>query len=811
MDTVTPARKPCALDKYDVIIVGGGIIGASIAYHLATLTNRRVCLLERNQLTSGTTWHAAGLVAELRASANLTRLARYSGALYESLETAGEGLGFRRVGALTLAKNEPRAYELKKQAAMARHHKVECEWLATGEIAARFPHIETEDLVGGVYMPNDGQTNPVDTTVALARIAKANGADIVEQCNVTELVVARNKIKGVIANGERFDAEQVVLATGLWTRDLGLSVSADFPLYPAEHFYAVTEPIEATGPIVRIPDDGIYVKPDAGRLLIGSFEREAKPISTTRLPDEAFIELPFDLDHFLPYLEAGLNRIKGIQNLGIRTWFNGPESFTPDGRYMLGESPQVEQLFVAAGFNSIGIQSAGGVGKVMTEWLDKRRPPLDLWEVDVRRFYPFQNEDDYLVQRTAESLGLLYAMHWPYHQHESARGQQRSPLFEALQAQGACHGELAGWERPNWYAGPEQSPSYQYSYGRQNWFENARRECEAVRNDVALFDQSSFAKYRVTGLDACAYLNYLCTANVDVEPGQTVYCQWLNAEGGIEADVTVTRHDEQDYWVVSAATSVVRDLHWMHRHSRRYNVAVMDITQDWAVIGVMGPSARVRLQPYADVPLNDRDFPFATSQHIELAGSKVIATRLTYVGALGWELYIPRQNALAVYQTITQTPIQHAGYHAMDSLRIEKAYRHWGHDICDEDTPLEAGLGFTVDWRKSNTLGLAALTAQKDRGLQRRLILFQLADEQALMTHEEPIWSEGERVGTVTSSAYGYSVNASLAFGYVETDIGMTRKEILNKPYTIEIGDRHYEAIGHSRAVYDPDNEEIRC
>ncbi len=811
MESVTALRTTRALEKYDVIIVGGGIIGASIAYHLATETNRRICLLERNQLTSGTTWHAAGLVAELRASANLTRLARYSGELYESLEDSGEGLGFRRVGALTLAKNESRAYELKKQAAMARHNQVECDWLTAAAISDRFPHIQTKDLVGGVFMPNDGQTNPVDTTVALARLAKNNGADIVEQCEVSELIVVRDRVKGVIANGEQLEAEQVVLATGLWTRDLGKSVGADFPLYPAEHFYAVTEPIEAAGPIVRIPDDGIYVKPDAGRLLIGSFEREAKPISATQLPDEAFIELPFDLDHFLPYLEAGLARIEGTENLGIRTWFNGPESFTPDGRYMLGESPQVEQLFVAAGFNSIGIQSAGGVGKVMTEWLEKRRPPLDLWEVDVRRFSPFQNEDDYLVQRTAESLGLLYAMHWPYHQHESARHQRCSPLYETLAAQGACHGELAGWERPNWYASPDQSPTYEYSYGPQNWFENARRECEAVRNDVALFDQSSFAKYRVTGLDACAYLDYLCSANVDVEPGQTVYCQWLNAAGGIEADITVTRHDEQDFWVVSAAASVVRDLHWMHQHARRYNVEITDITQDWAVIGVMGPSARVRLQPYADVPLNNRDFPFATSQQIELAGHEVVATRLTYVGALGWELYIPKQDALAVYQTITQSPIQHAGYHAMDSLRIEKAYRHWGHDICDEDTPLEAGLGFTVDWSKTKTLGLAALAAQKEQGLTRRLILFKLIDTQALMTHEEPIWSDGKRVGKVTSSAFGYSVNASLAFGYVETEQGVTRKEILNKSYTIEIGDRHFEAIPQPRAVYDPDNEEVRC
>lgn len=796
------------MHTYDVIIVGGGILGASIAYHLATQTERRVCLLERRQMTSGTTWHAAGLVAELRASANLTRLARYSGRLYEALEQEGHGLGFQRVGALTLAKNEDRAFELKKQAAMARQNEIQCDWLPARAIAERFPHIQTADLVGGVYMPNDGQTNPVDTTLALARLAKLAGAEIRENAHVTELLTRRGAITGVICNEEELSAQQVVLASGLWTRELGKAVGADFPLYPAEHFYAVTEPVAAHGPIVRAPDDGVYIKPDAGRLLIGCFEREAKPIDSAQLPDDAFIEFPFDLDHFLPYLEAGLGRIEGANNAGIRTWFNGPESFTPDGRYLLGESPQVEQLFVAAGFNSIGIQSAGGVGQVMAEWLEKRRPPLDLWEVDVRRFHPYQNENDYLVSRTSESLGLLYAMHWPFHQHESARDVRRSPIHDSLKAAGACFGELAGWERPNWYSNKDQAPRYIYSYGRQNWFENARIEYEAVRQDVALFDQSSFAKYRISGVQACAFLNHLCTADIDVEAGQTVYCQWLNEDGGIEADITVTRHDEREFWVVSAAACAVRDRHWMQRHRRRFNVDIQDITDQWAVLGVMGPNARLHLQPYADTPLNDQDFPFATSQRIELAGIETVATRLTYVGALGWELYIPRESAPSVYKAITQKPIRHAGYHAMDSLRIEKAYRHWGHDIGDEDTLLEAGLSFTVDWNKTETIGLSALAAQKERGVRRRLVLFQLHDPQALLTHEEPIWCDGKYVGRVTSSAYGYGLGASVAFGYVEGEL--SRSEILARRYQIEIGDRFYAATPSFRALYDPDNLEIR-
>ena len=793
--------------NYDVVIVGGGIVGASIAYHIATTSNRSVCLLEQQQLTSGTTWHAAGLVAELRASANLTRLAKYSGQLYESLENSGEGLGYRRVGALTLAKNEDRAFELKKQAAMARHNDVACEWLNPADIQEKFPHIETSDLVGAVYMPNDGQTNPVDTTVALARLAKAAGADIYEQTSVSEILIENGAAVGVVAQDQTIKAKQVVLAAGLWTRALGQRIGADFPLYPSEHFYAVTEPLDASGPIVRVPDDGIYIKPDAGRLLIGSFEREAKPIEPALIPDTGFVELPFDLDHLYPYLEAGLSRIVGAQDTGIRTWFNGPESFTPDGRYMLGESPQVQQLFVAAGFNSIGIQSAGGVGKVMAEWLEQRRPPMDLWEVDVRRFHPFQNEANYLVDRTAESLGLLYAMHWPFQQHESARDIRKSPFHDQVAAIGACHGELAGWERPNWYANAGQDAKYEYSYGPQNWFENTRREHAAVRSDVALFDQSSFAKYSVRGADACAYLNHLCTANVEVPPGQTVYCQFFNEQGGIEADVTITRHDTDYFWVVSAAACAVRDLHWMHMHKGKYAVVIEDITDQWAVLGIMGPNARNTLQPFTDTSLENDAFPFATSQNLTLAGVDLVATRLTYVGALGWELYIPTDQASSVYEAINETPIPHAGYHAMDSLRIEKGYRHWGHDICDEDTPLEAGLSFTVDWDKDGALGLDALRTQKAAGFRKRLVLFQLQDSEALLTHEEPIWSDGQRVSKVTSSAYGYSVNASLAFGYVEAD---SRKEILAKSFEVEIGDRRIGAIPTFKAVHDPQGLEIK-
>jgi 4-methylaminobutanoate oxidase (formaldehyde-forming) len=478
---------------------------------------------------------------------------------------------------------------------------------------------------------------------------------------------------------------------------------------------------------------------------------------------------------------------------------------------MLGESPDVEQLFVAAGFNSIGIQSAGGVGQVMAQWLEARRPPYDLWEVDVRRFQTLQNADEYLLARTSESLGLLYAMHWPFYQHESARGQLKSPMHEEIAGVGACFGELAGWERANWYAKPDSTPTYHYTYGKPDWFENARAECTAVRSDVALFDQTSFAKYAITGVDACAFLNRLSTANLDVPVGRVVYCQWLNPNAGIEADVTVTRIDDRTYWVISAAASRVRDLHWMRRHLHPFRATVTDITLDYAVIGIMGPNARNHLQAVTDASLAAANFAFSTSQPINVAGVDVRAKRITYVGALGWELYIPWADADTVYKALTYRPIAHAGYHAMDSLRLEKGYRHWGHDITEEDTPIEAGLGFTVDWKKPDGfIGRDFLHQQKAHGVNKRLALFRLLDPNALLTHDEPVWQNGRIVGSIRSAAYSFTYNCTLATGYLSAaGSPLTRKAVEAGQYQVEIADRMVDATASLRGWYDPQNLEI--
>lgn len=805
-------------EQFDIVIVGGGIVGASVAYHLGQLGRLDVCLLERDQLTCGTTWHAAGLVAELRASANLTTLARYSGQLYEQLESEGYGTGFKRVGAVTLALNPQRSIELKRQAAMARSCGIDCRWLSAAALAERWPQLNTEDVVGGVYMPRDGQTNPVDTTLALAAAARKAGVTVREKSPVRRLLVEAGRAVGVETEAGSIRANKVLLAAGLWSRELALAAGADVPLYPCEHYYAVTESVElaADTPIIRVPDHGVYLKPDAGRLLIGSFEREARPVDPASLPEDfSFGEFPFDLEHFAPYLGNGLERLDGVAAVGIRTWFNGPESFTPDGRYLLGETPAIGNLFVAAGFNSIGIQSAGGVGRVMARWLSEGRPGMDLWDVDVRRFEPFQNETDYLAGRAAESLGLLYAMHWPYQQLESCRERRCSPLHERLAARGACFGELAGWERPNWYAREGQPAAYEYSYDRQNWFDNSAAEHAAVRGDVALFDQTSFAKFEVSGPAAAGFLNRLCTAEMDVAIGRIVYTQCLNEQGGIEADVTVTRLDQTRYLYVTGAACRVRDAAWLNRHAADFDVQITDLTDRLAVLGVMGPNARALLDGHTDQDLSDSAFPFATSREIEIAGVRLRASRITYVGALGWELYVDVAAAGAVFDGLSTTAsggaVTLAGYHAMDSLRLEKAYRHWGHDITDEDTPLEAGLSFTCAWDKAGGfIGREALLAQKARGLNKRLALFALEDPEALLYHDEPIWADGERVGRITSGAYGHSLGRALGFGYVTLPEPYLLSSLRQRTFAVEIGDELVPARISTRALYDPEQHEIR-
>ena len=808
-------------ESAQVVIIGGGIVGASIAYHLTELGWTDVVLLERNTLTSGTTWHAAGLVGCLRATQNMTRLAAYSAELYESLERdMGHATGFQKVGSLSVADNPERMEELVRGAGMASAFDVEVDIISAEDLVSRWPLLNPEGIVGGAWIPGDGQASPVDTTMALAAVARERGARIFEGVSVERIRTEGGRAIGVETNQGPMDAEHVVTAAGMWSHKLGRDVGVNIPLHACEHFYLVTEPIPdlPSGlPILRDTDNCIYVKTEAGRLMVGAFEPVAKPYGMGGLPtDQPFLQLDEDWEHLAPVYEAACERIPILADVGIRLFFNGPESFTPDDRYLLGETPELRNHWVATGFNSIGMQSAGGAGKVLAEWIVNGRPPMDLWDVDVRRMQPFQTNSRYLHDRSIEALGLLYAMHWPFRQVETARGVRRSPVHDRLVALGACLGEGGGWERPNWYAPEGVEPVYEYTYGRQNWFEHSAAEHRACREGAAYFDQTSLAKLLVQGPDACAVLNRISSADVDVEPGTSVYTTWLNDRGGIEADLTVNRLDEERFLVVTAFSTQVKDADWIARHTPDgARMTVTDVTSGYAVLGVFGPRARDIVAPLTDADLSTEAFPFGTLQEIDLAYARAIAVRRTYMGELGWELYVPTEFALGAFDALWESGAPNglvaAGYHAMNSLRMEKAYRHWGDDIGDEDTPLEAGLSWGVSFDKpGGFIGHDALVDQREVGVTRRLVQFRLDDPGPLLYHDEPVLRDGQLVGRITSGMYGHTVGAALGMSYVDCEPGTPRAQVLEGTFEVDVNGVLVPATASYRPFYDPDSLRIR-
>lgn len=805
-----------------VVIVGGGVIGASIAYHLTKIGWQDVVLCERKQLTSGTTWHAAGLVGQLRPSINMTRLAKYTGELYRGLEAeTGQATGYRQCGSISLANNLERFEELKRAASMAKVFDLPVHMVTPDEIKAMAPILEVGDLVGGIHIPSDGYANAVDITQALAKGARAGGARIVENCKVTRIRHDGTRTTGVETEHGAIDADYVVLAGGMWTRHLGASIGVTVPLHACEHYYVLFEGVAGLDPglpVLRDYDHHNYFKYDAGKLLVGAFEPHARPWGMDGISEDfCFDEIAGSFEHFEPLLMDAMKRVPALENAGIQKFFCGPESFTPDVRYHIGESPELKGCFVAAGLNSIGLQSAGGVGKVMAEWIRDGIPPEDLWTVDVRRNMPFQINRRYLQERVSESLGLLYATHYPFKQYETARGVRKSALHDRLAAQGACFGEAFGWERANWFGEPGSEPKYEYSYGRQNWFENCAAECRAVREAVGLFDQSSFAKFRLEGRDACAVLNRVCANEVDVEPGRMVYTQWLNNRGGIEADLTVTRISRDVYLIVGGAETATKDFAWLRRHIPEDAHAVLtDVTSGMGVISIMGPNSRALLQGLTPDDLSNKAFPFATSREIELGYGLVRASRITFVGELGWELYVPSEFMLGVYDTIVAAGaafgLKHCGYHALNSLRMEKAYRHWGHDITDEDTPYEAGLGFAVKLDKAGGfVGQEALRAAKQAGVKQRLVQFLLKDPAPMLYHNEPIW-QGERIaGYIRSGMYCHTLGAAGGLGYVTAADGGTVGPIGADDYEIEIAGVRYGAVASLKPLYDPSSSRIKA
>jgi heterotetrameric sarcosine oxidase gamma subunit len=803
-----------------VVIVGGGIVGCSVAYHLTKLGWRDVVLLERRDLSCGTTWHAAGLVGQLRSSHNLTRLASYSAVLYERLEAeTGQATGFRRSGSISVARTAERLVELKRGASMARCFGVEVEVISPGEAGQLWPLIRTDDLAGAVWIPGDGRTNPIDTALAMARGARQGGATILENVAVTDIRRARGAVTGVGTDRGDIDCEIVVNCAGMWGREVGRMAGVNVPLHASEHFYIVTEPLAGVSrdlPVLRDTDGYIYVREEVGGLLMGGFEPVAKPWGLEGIPAEfKFSLLPEDWDHFRVFMEQAIVRIPALETAPVRRHVNGPESFTPDNRYMLGEAPELRNFFVAAGFNSVGIASAAGAGRALAEWVVGGEPSMDLWDVDIRRFMPFQSNARYLRERTTEVVGLLYAMHWPFRQPETARGVRRSVLHDRLADRGAVFGVVAGWERANWFAAPGIERRYAYTYGRQNWFPCAAAEHRAVREAVALFDQSSLAKFLLHGPDVTAVLQRLCANDVDVAVGRIVYTQMLNRRGGIECDLTVTRLAEDAYLVVTIAAAATHDADWIRRGLGNARVTLTDVTSASTVLGMMGPRSRALLSRLTSADLSNAAFPFGTAREIELGYATVRATRITYVGELGWELYVPTEFAPAVYETVVaageELGLRHAGYHAMDSLRMEKGYRSWGHDIGGEDTPLEAGLGFAVAFKKDGFVGRDALLRQRDKPLARRLLSFTLDDPEPLLLGDEPIWRDGALVGRITSGAYGHTLGRSVGMGYVAHADGVDAGFVRAGRWQLEIATERFTATARLEPPYDPRSARVRA
>ena len=805
-----------------VIIIGGGIVGCSVAYHLGKLGWKDVLLLERKRLTSGTTWHAAGLVRASLYTANMTRLAKYTVDLYTRLESeTGQATGFTQPGSISIATNKERWEELRRGADMLCAFDVIAETIGPSEVKAKWPLLNVDDVIGAIWYPKDGKCNPADTCMALARGARMNGVRIIENVQVERVLVENGVARGVVTSQGEIKSDIVVNCGGMWGRDIGRKIGVNIPLQACEHFYVVTEPMAGMVPglpVLRDMDACAYFKEDAGKLLLGAFEPKAKPWAIDGIPDDfEFTELPEDFDHFQPILEGAMHRIPSLEKVGIRKFFNGPESFTADQRYVLGEAPEVANFFVAAGFNSIGIQSGGGAGWALAHWIAEGEPPFDLWDVDIRRFNAHHGRKSFLVPRVSEALGLLYAMHWPYRQFETSRGVRRSPFYARLKEMNACFGEVAGWERANWYAPKGVEPIYRYSYGKQNWFEHCGRECRAMRENVGFLDQSSFAKYLVTGKDAEQELQRLSVADVG-RLGRAAYTQWLNPKGRIEADLTVTKLSEDRFLVVTAAATATRELHYMRSNfNPGTDVNIEDVTAAWSVLGVMGPNSRKLLSRLTDADLSNAAFPFGAAREIEFASAGALAIRISYVGELGWEIYLPTDYAAGALDDLLATgrefDLAPVGMHAMNFLRLEKAYRHWSHDISPDDTQLEAGLGFVCALEKNVPfIGRDAFLAQKAHGkLTRRLVQFLLQDSEPQLYHNEPILMDGRRVGYLTSGGYGFSLGGAIGMGYVKNEAGIDQSLIDGARFEIVVAGRGVPAKASLRPFWDPKNERMKA
>ena len=799
-------------DRVEIVIVGGGVIGASVAYHLTLMGRTDVLLLEQGRLSSGTTWHAAGLVGQLRASESGTRLVQYSTDLYARLEQeTGLSAGYKRCGGVTVARTPERMTQLRRTAATAAAFDLECELLTPEQALEHYPVMAVDDLVGAIWLPGDGKANPTDLTQALAKGARMRGARIVEQTRVTGVRVEHGRATGVRHEGGVIEADVVVNCAGQWARQIGDLAGVNVPLHSAEHFYVVTEPfagMHAELPVLRDPDGYTYFKEEVGGLVVGGFEPEAKPwVSPQEVPYPfEFQLLDEDWEHFSVLMDSALLRIPALNETGIRKFYNGPESFTPDNQFLLGEAPEVRSFFVGAGFNSVGIASAGGAGRALAEWIVEGEPSSDLTAVDIRRFAPFQGNVPWLRARVGEVLGLHYAVPWPNRELTTGRPFRRSPVHHLHEQDNAGFGSRMGWERPNFFAPPGESTAIEYAWGKQNWLPWSVAEQVSTRTGVTVFDQTSFSKYVVAGPDALAGLQWVCTADVDVAVGRAVYTGLLNARGTYESDLTVTRTGEQEFLLVSSAATTVRDQDHLRRHLPA-GTTVTDVSTTLAVFGVMGPRSRDLLARLTDADLADASFGFGDSRELDLGPATVRATRITYVGELGWEVYAPVELAAGVYADLLAAgedlDVRRGGYYAIESLRLEKGYRAFGRELTPDYSPVEAGLLFACKLRTDVPfLGREALERAKAEGPRRRLVSFVVEDPAPMLWGGELVLRDGAPVGQVTSAAWGETVGACVGLAYVLTPV--------EGEHEVDVGgDRHPVRVS-LRAPYDPGNERIR-
>ncbi|MEK9625771.1 MAG: FAD-dependent oxidoreductase [Gammaproteobacteria bacterium] len=804
-----------------VIVIGGGIVGSSTAYHLAKLGYRDVLLLERHQLTSGSTWHAAGLVGQLRSQAGITQLLGNSISLYNRLEEeTGIATGWKMNGGLRLACNPARLIEIKRQATTARSFGLEMHVLTPQEARDLWPLMDVSDVLGAAFLPSDGQANPSDIGRALAKGAKDNGVQIFENVEVKGIRVQKGRVCGVDTANGSIESEIVVNCAGQWSRNVGALAGVNVPLVSMQHQYLITEAIDGVTsdlPTLRDPDRLTYYKEEVGGLVMGGYEPNPIGWAEDGFPENfAFTLLDSNWDHFEQILSLALPRVPALENAGIKTLLNGPESFTPDGNFILGESPEVDGFFVGAGFNAFGIASAGGAGQALAEWIAGGEPPYDLWAVDIRRFGKPHQDIGWVRKRTYEMYGKHYTIAWPNEEHSSGRPFRQSPIYDALKADRACFGEKLGWERPNWFAPAGVEPSDEYSFEAPNWLAHSAAEHQAAREAVALFDQSSFAKFLLRGPDSVKALDWICANRIDRPVGSVIYTQLLNKRGGIESDLTVTRIDDDAFYLVTGTGFITHDFHWIDRHlPKEMNANLTDETDNWAVLSLMGPNARALLNRLTESPIDNASLPFAHSREIEITGVHVRIIRITYVGELGFELHIPVAHAQSVYNELHRAGadlgLRNAGYRAIESLRLEKGYRAWGSDLTPDHTPLEAGLGWAVKLNSDIAfIGKESLQNQASNGLKKQLACFTVEDPSITLIGRETLYRNGQRVGWLSSAGFGHTVGCPIGLGYVRDPKGVDRTFLESGTYELEVAGTKVPCRIHLEPLYDPKNQRVK-